>query len=50
MALSCRDPAISKDHQVQLFTTGLGRQLRTDVALRKPATLYEAVMYARAYA
>jgi hypothetical protein len=50
MALSCRDSAISKDHQVHLFTMGLGDQLRTDVMLQKPASLNEAVMYARAYA
>jgi hypothetical protein len=50
MALSCRNPAISEDHQVQLFTAGLGQQLRTDMALQKPATLDKAVMYARAYA
>jgi hypothetical protein len=47
MALSCRDPTISEDHQVQLFTTGLGHQLRT---FQKPTSLDEAVMYARAYA
>jgi hypothetical protein len=50
MALSCHDLNISEDHQVQLFTVGLGQQLRTDVALQKPATLDEAVMYARGYA
>jgi hypothetical protein len=50
MALSCCDPTISEDHQVQLFMMGLGQQLETDVALQKPATLHKAVMYARAYA
>jgi hypothetical protein len=50
MAMSCQDLAISKDHQVQLFTAGLGHHLRTNVALQKPVTLDEVVMYARAYA
>jgi hypothetical protein len=33
MSLSFKDPAISEDHQVQLFTVGLGHHLRTDVVL-----------------
>jgi hypothetical protein len=49
MTMSCRDPAISEDHQIQLFLTGLGQHLRMNVALQKPATLDDAVTYARAY-
>jgi hypothetical protein len=50
MALSYKDPAISEDHQVQLFTVGLGHHLRTYVMLQKLVTLDEAVMYTWAYA
>jgi hypothetical protein len=50
MALLCRDPAISENHQVQLFTAGLDHQLRTDITLQNPTSLDEAIMYARAYA
>jgi hypothetical protein len=33
IALSCRDTASSEPQQIQLFITGLGDPLRTDVAL-----------------
>jgi hypothetical protein len=49
MSLSCRDPAISKDHQIQLLLVGLGQHLRTNVALQKPVTLDGIVMYTRTY-
>jgi hypothetical protein len=49
MALSCRDTAITEAHQVQLFLTGLGKPLHTDVALHRPPTLDDAIMLARAY-
>jgi hypothetical protein len=49
MALSCRDPEIIEAHQIQLFMAGLDQPLRTDVALQKPATMDEAIMYAHAY-
>jgi hypothetical protein len=49
MTMSCRDPAISEDHQIQLFLTGLGQHLRMNVALQKLATLDDAVTYACAY-
>jgi hypothetical protein len=49
MPLSCHDLAISESHQIQLFTVGLGKPLRTDVSLQKPETLNEAIIYARAY-
>jgi hypothetical protein len=48
-SLSYRDPAIFESHQIQLFTAGLGKPLRTNVSLQKPETLNEAIMYARAY-
>jgi hypothetical protein len=34
MALSCRDPTITEQQQIQLFTTGLGDPLRLDAALQ----------------
>jgi hypothetical protein len=49
MALSCRDTAISEQHQVQLFLVGLSKPLHTDVTLQRSATLDDAVMLARAY-
>jgi hypothetical protein len=49
MSLSCYDPAISKDHQIQLLLVGLGQHLRTNVTLQKPVTLDGIVMYARTY-
>jgi hypothetical protein len=48
MALSCRDPSISEEHQIQLFTSVLGKPLCTDVTQR-PVTLDEAIMFAQAY-
>jgi hypothetical protein len=33
MALSCRAPSITEPQQIQLFITGLGDPLHTDVAL-----------------
>jgi hypothetical protein len=49
MSLSCRDPAISEEYQVQLFMAGLDHQLSTDVTLQQPATLDHAAIYAWAY-
>jgi hypothetical protein len=49
MALSCRDTSLTEPLQVQLFITGLGDPLRTDVALQQPASLDDAVIFARAY-
>jgi hypothetical protein len=49
MALSCRDPALTETHQIQLFTAGLGTARRTDVSLQQSAMLDDAVMFARAY-
>jgi hypothetical protein len=49
MAISCCDHSLTEQQLVQLFTTGLGDPLHTDVALRRLATLDEAIMPARAY-
>jgi hypothetical protein len=49
MALSCRDTFLTEPLQVELFITGLGDPLRTDVALQQPASLDAAVIFARAY-
>jgi hypothetical protein len=49
MALSCRDPTITEQQQIQLFTTGMGDPLRLDVALQQPASMDDVVIFARAY-
>jgi hypothetical protein len=49
MALSCRDPTITEQQQIQLFTTGLGDPFRLDVALQQPASVDDAIIFARAY-
>jgi hypothetical protein len=49
MALSYRDITIMEAHQVQLFHTGLGKPLRTDVTLQRPGMLDNIVMLTRAY-
>jgi hypothetical protein len=49
MALSCRDTTIMEAHQVQLFLSGLGKSLRTDVAMQRPGTMDATVMLVRAY-
>ncbi|WVZ76919.1 hypothetical protein U9M48_024837 [Paspalum notatum var. saurae] len=49
IALSCRDSNLSEPQQVQLYIVGLVNPLKTDVALRRPRTLEDAVMLARAY-
>jgi hypothetical protein len=46
MALSCRDHSLTEMQQIQLFTTGLREPLRTDVALQRPSTLDDAMMFA----
>jgi hypothetical protein len=43
MMLSCCDPDISEEHHVQLFITGLGKSLHTEVMLN------DAVKFAQAY-
>jgi hypothetical protein len=49
MALSCRDHSLTETQQIQLFTTSLGEPLHTDVALQRPPTLDNTVMFMRAY-
>jgi hypothetical protein len=49
MALSCRDHMLTEGQQIQLLTTGLGEPLRTDVALQRPTSLSNDVMFAHAY-
>jgi hypothetical protein len=49
MSLSYWDHTLTEPQQIQLFTTGLSEPLRTDVALQRPSSLDEAVMFARAY-
>jgi hypothetical protein len=44
MSLSCHDPLLTKPQQIQLYITGLGDPLRTDVALQQPATLDDTVI------
>jgi hypothetical protein len=49
MSLSCRDTMRTEPQQIQLFITGLGNPLRTNVALMQLATLADAVVFTRAY-
>jgi hypothetical protein len=49
IALSCRDTMLTEPQQVQLFITGLGDPLRTDIVLQQPATLDDVAIFARAY-
>jgi hypothetical protein len=49
MALSCMDPTITEQQQIQVFTTGLGDPLRLDVTLQQLASMDDAVIFARVY-
>jgi hypothetical protein len=49
IALSYHDTSLTEPLQIQLFITGLGDPLHTDVALQQPSTLDDAVIFARAY-
>jgi hypothetical protein len=49
LALACHDADLSEQRLVQIYTTGLVNPLKTDIALRRPASLDEAIMLARAY-
>jgi hypothetical protein len=49
ITLSCRDTPLTKAQQIQLFITGLGDPLCTDVALQQPSTLDDAMIFARVY-
>jgi hypothetical protein len=49
MTLSCYDTSLTEPLQVQLFITDLDDPLRTDIALQQPASLDDAIIFARAY-
>jgi len=49
MHLACREAELSELQQVHLFVAGLQEPVKTDVGLRSPKTLDDAIMYARAY-
>jgi hypothetical protein len=49
MVLSCHDPSITEPQQIQLFITGLDDPLRLDIALQQPASMDDAIIFARAY-
>jgi hypothetical protein len=49
IALSCCDTSLTESQQIQLFITGLGDPLRTDVVLQQPSSLDDIVIFARAY-
>ncbi|CAO2204471.1 unnamed protein product [Urochloa humidicola] len=49
LTLACRDADLTEAQLVHMFTAGLVNPLKTDVALRRPATLDDAIMLARAY-
>jgi hypothetical protein len=48
-ALRCRYPKLDSEQQVQLFTDGLLKPLRTHIELQNPASLQTAMSLARAY-
>ncbi|KAG8091178.1 hypothetical protein GUJ93_ZPchr0011g28704 [Zizania palustris] len=48
-AFACRDADLTEQQLVQIYTAVLVNPLKTDVALRRPATLDGAIMLARAY-
>jgi hypothetical protein len=49
LTLACRDADLSDHKLVQIYTAGLSNPLKTDVALRRPVTLDDTIMLARAY-
>jgi len=49
MPQACRDVELSEKQKVQLYIAGLNNPLKTDVAIQSPATLDEAIRFARAY-
>jgi hypothetical protein len=46
ITLSCRDISLTEAQQIQLFITGLGDPLRTNVALQQPSSLDDAIIFA----
>jgi hypothetical protein len=49
LALLCRCENLTRQHQIDLFTSGLGQPLASDVELQRPANLQTAMSLARAY-
>jgi hypothetical protein len=49
LALACRDADLSEAQLIQMFTAGLVNPLKTNVALRRPQSLDDTIMFARAY-
>ena len=49
LALLCRCDDLSPQHQMNMFTAGLGEPLTSDVELQKPADLQTAMSLARAF-
>lgn len=49
MALLCRCEHLTRQHQIDLFTAGLGQPLASDVEMQRPANLQTAMSLARAY-
>jgi hypothetical protein len=49
IALSCHDTSLTEAQQIQLFITGLGDPLRTDITQQQPSSLDDAIIFARAY-
>jgi hypothetical protein len=49
IALSYRDTSLTEPLQIQLFITGLGDPLGTDVTLQQPSILDDVVIFTRAY-
>ena len=49
LALLCRCDNLTWQHQVDLFTSGLGQPLCSDVEMQRPASLQTAMSFARAF-
>jgi len=49
LALLCRCTDLTMQHQIDLFTAGLGQPLSSDVELQRPSNLQMAMSLARAY-
>jgi hypothetical protein len=49
LAFACCGADLTKQQLVQIYTAGLVNPLKTDVALRRPANLDDAIMLARTY-
>jgi len=49
LALLCRCDDLTPQHQIDLFTAGLGQPLSSDVEMQRPTSLESAMSLARAY-